>query len=144
MTSLTGGFTVDWNAYNDYISVGNGALRFGLIAVNSQKFAEGDELLTDGILSTTYGFQVEMTSTKYSVFSCSIDNFSDEARTNLNLIITLYIIDSEGNIAYVQSDSDYVNSTTIGTKAFDTVTLSLVAANTLPKSTAAPVNKEDE
>jgi len=144
MTSLTGGFTVDWNAYNDYISAGGSALRFGLIAVNSQKFAEGDELLTDGILSTTYGFQVEMTSTKYSVFSCSINNFSAEAKEKLNLIIALYIIDSEGNISYIQSDSDYVNNSTIGTKTFDTVTLSLVAANAPSNSVMALINKEDE
>jgi hypothetical protein len=78
------------------------------------------------------------------VFSCSINNFSAEAKEKLNLIIALYIIDSEGNVSYIQSDSDYVNNSTIGTKTFDTVTLSLVAANAPSNSVMALINKEDE
>lgn len=143
-TSLTGGFTVDWSAYNDYVRLGGGAIRFGLVAANSEKITEGEELIVGGILNSAYGLQVEMTSTKYSVFSCSINNFSAEAKEKLNLIIALYIIDSEGNISYIQSDSDYVNNSTIGTKTFDTVTLSLVAANAPSNSVMALINKEDE
>ncbi len=143
-TSLTGGFTVDWSAYNDYVRLGGGAIRFGLVAANSEKITEGEELIVGGILNSAYGLQVEMTSTKYSVFSCSINNFSAEAKEKLNLIIALYIIDSEGNISYIQSDSSYVNSSTIGTKTFDTVTLSLVAANAPSNSVMALINKEDE
>jgi hypothetical protein len=40
----------------------------------------------------------------------------------------LYIIDSDGNVFYVQSESDYANKTTVGGVIFDSVNLNLVAA----------------
>ena len=126
---LNGGFTFDLDAYTNYLNATQNALRFGIIAVNANSFEQGSALLnSEGKLNSNLGLQVEMTTTEYSKFSYSIDNFSENAKEKLELIFVLYIIDSDGNVSYVQSESDYANKTKVGGVIFDSVNLNLVAA----------------
>lgn len=131
--ALTGGFTVNHDAYDAY----NGIAKFGIIIVNAKSFDEGEEFLNNGILNSEYGVQVEMTDTQYSVFNCSINDFDEARKSSLELIITLYIIDNDGNITYVQSESAYANTSDVGTKSFDSVNLSLVISNLPASATVA-------
>ena len=73
----------------------------------------------------------------YSNFDCSIHfNNSSALTSSLELIITAYVIDAQGNITYIQAENDYALETQIGDETFTKVTLDLVKENI---SVAAPV-----
>ena len=142
---LNGGFTFDIDAYTKYLNATENTLRFGMIIVNARSFAQGANMLnSEGKLNSTLGFQVEMTTTEYSKFSYQIDNFDANSSANLELIFLLYVIDSEGNVSYVQSESNYANKTVIGENSFDSVNLNLVAAQEAKTTTFGDATEPKE
>lgn len=124
--SISVGYSISINAYEDYISSGK-TLKFGVIIVNPSSVIQGQELFVDGELNTQKGIQVEMNKLKYSHVNCYVRNFTDKT-IGMELVFALYIIDGNGEVSYIQSDSSYNSQIPIGTTVLSTVSLQRILA----------------
>ena len=132
-SSLNGGYTVDLDLLQSYVDL-NGEVEFGVVIANANSFTGA--FFNDGKVNSTKALQVEIIP-DYSNFDCSIHfNNSSVSTSSLELIITAYVIDAQGNITYIQAENDYALETQIGDETFTKVTLDLVKENI---SVAAPV-----
>ena len=140
--SLNGGYTVDLELLKDYVKV-SGALNFGIVIANANSF-EGN-FFTNGVVASQKALQVEIDAL-YSNFDCAI-NFNTSANnvaSSLELIITAYVIDAQGNVSYVQAENDYAIDAEIGNHTFTKVTLDLVKANLPAANPDAILPSNDE
>ncbi len=138
--SVSGGYKINTTAYEAYLENGN-VLKYGIIIVNPSSFEAGTELMSDGKLNSTKGIQLEMNSPKYSTINCFIHNFDSET-LSLQLVMTLYMIDGDGNVTYLQADSIYTSTTKIGTKTFDTISLQGIIGT--EQTALLPTNGDEE
>ncbi len=105
--AIYGGFTVDTAAlakYNAYVGEGK-ELKYGIVIVNM-----GTEVASDasvaftaaGVIDSTNAIQVEINDATFTRFGYTL-TFSTEASKALNLVISAYVIDGDGNMSFVQS-----------------------------------------
>ena len=100
--AIYGGFTVDTTAlanYNAYVGVGK-ELKYGIVIVNVGDAS--DISFTNGVIDSTNAIQAEITDTTFTRFGYTL-TFSTEASKALNLVISAYVIDGDGNMSFVQS-----------------------------------------
>ena len=128
--AITGGYTVDFGAL-DFFKSKNGNLRYGIIIANANSF-DGEVLDGDFKVTSQKAIQVEIDS-NYANFNCSI-NYGANTGANLELVITAYAIDAEGNVTFIQADSVYAENATIGSNILKKITLAKVVANQPTKS----------
>ncbi|MBQ2809636.1 MAG: leucine-rich repeat protein [Clostridia bacterium] len=128
--AITGGYTVDFSAL-DFFKSKNGNLRYGIIIANANSF-DGEVLDGDFKVTSQKAIQVEIDS-NYANFNCSI-NYGANTGANLELVITAYAIDAEGNVTFIQADSVYAENATIGSNILKKITLAKVVANQPAKS----------
>ena len=129
--SISGGYKMNTDAYADFVEAG-GSILFGIIIVNPDTIASGVELLnSEGKLNEIKGIQLNIEDTKYSTINCYIYDFTEKTLA-LELVMTLYVIDAEGNVEYIQANSDYTVSKTIGSKVFESVSLQRILATPQP------------
>jgi hypothetical protein len=142
-TSIDGGYYVNTELLALYESF-NGELVYGVAIANANLFGNNSFFNSDNKVSIEKAMQVQINDKSYTNFNCTITNFGTYAST-LELVITAYVIDSEGNVSFIQAENDYAVVTTIGGQAFTKVTLDLVVANTVeqPDATTPPSNDEE-
>ncbi len=128
--AITGGYTVDFGAL-DFFKSKNGNLRYGIIIANANSF-DGEVLDGDFKVTSQKAIQVEIDS-NYANFNCSI-NYGANTGASLELVITAYAIDAEGNVTFIQADSVYAENATIGSNILKKITLAKVVANQPAKS----------
>ncbi len=126
-TALNGGFTLNTEILPLYEQF-NGEITYGIIIANANSFGENSFVDADNKVNSTKAMQVPITTKNYSNFDCSLDGFGLNSGT-LELIITAYVIDAEGNISFIQAENDYALEATVGEQTFTKVTLDLVVAN---------------
>ncbi len=140
-SSLNGGYTVDLALLNSYIAT-NGNVEFGIVIANANSFT--GNFFENGKVTSAKALQVGITP-EYSNFDCSIYfNGANNASSTLELIITAYVIDEEGNVSFVQVENDYALSTQIGEDTFTSVTLDRVKANVIAQQPDAILPSNDE
>ena len=142
-SSLNGGYTVDLDLLQSYVDL-NGEVEFGIVIANANSFA--GEFFEDGRVTSTKALQVGITP-DYTNFDCSIhfNTSANDAASSLELIITAYVIDANGNVTYIQAENNHAVEAKIGNDIFTKVTLDLVKAN-LPTSLSyaiLPSNDEE-
>ncbi len=126
-TALNGGFTVNTELLPLYEQF-NGTITYGVIIANANTFGENSFVDADNKVNNPKAMQVQIITKSYTSFDCTISNFGAYSST-LELIITAYVIDAEGNISFIQAENDYAIDTTVGEQTFTKVTLDLVVAN---------------
>lgn len=124
-TSINGGYVVDLEALEKYVDL-NGDLKYGIVIANAASFT-GEFFDEENNITSKKAIMVEI-DTEYSNFDCTID-YGAKTGVELSLIITAYVIDEQGNVTFVQSDSTNAGEVKIGSRTFKTVTLQSVVAN---------------
>ena len=118
-----------------------GNINFGIVIANANTF-EGN-FFVDGKVGSAKALQVGITP-DYTNFDCAIYfNSANNASSTLELIITAYVIDANGNVTYIQAENNYAVEAEIGNDIFTKVTLDLVREN-LPTSSYALLPSNDE
>ncbi len=140
-TALNGGFTLNTEILPLYEHF-NGAISYGIIIANANSFGENSFVDADNKVNSTMAIQVPITAKNYSNFDCSLDGFGLNSGT-LELIITAYVIDAEGNISFIQAENDYALEATVGEQTFTKVTLDLVVANVVDNQPDAILPDEE-
>ncbi|MBQ2809528.1 MAG: hypothetical protein IJF11_01400 [Clostridia bacterium] len=116
---IAGGFGVDTDALIYYNSKNpNGAIKFGVLMFNPQYL--GDSVFDENnkLTSSKGGIQIEMTTTEYSNLDFFLSGFSSndailqEKLQNLDIVISLYVIDGD-TVDFVQKDYSDASSTPI-------------------------------
>ena len=139
--SLNGGYTVDLDRLKAYTDV-MGNINFGIVIANANTF-EGN-FFVDGKVGNAKALQVGITP-DYTNFDCAINfNSANNASSTLELIITAYVIDANGNVTYIQAENNYAVEAKIGNDIFTKVTLDLVKANLPTSSSYALLPSNDE
>ncbi len=139
--SLNGGYTVDLDRLKAYTDV-MGNINFGIVIANANTF-EGN-FFVDGKVGNAKALQVGITP-DYTNFDCAIHfNSANNASSTLELIITAYVIDANGNVTYIQAENNYAVEAKIGNDIFTKVTLDLVRANLPTSSSYALLPSNDE
>lgn len=139
--SLNGGYTVDLDRLKAYTDV-MGNINFGIVIANANTF-EGN-FFVDGKVGNAKALQVGITP-DYTNFDCAIYfNSANNASSTLELIITAYVIDANGNVTYIQAENNYAVEAKIGNDIFTKVTLDLVKANLPTSSSYALLPSNDE
>lgn len=139
--SLNGGYTVDLERLKAYTDV-MGNINFGIVIANANTF-EGN-FFVDGKVGNAKALQVGITP-DYTNFDCAIYfNSANNASSSLELIITAYVIDANGNVTYIQAENNYAVEAKIGNDIFTKVTLDLVKANLPTSSSYALIPSNDE
>ena len=110
------------------------AKRYGIIIANANSF-DGEMLDSEFKVTSQKAIQVEINN-DYSNFDCTI-SYGANTGASLELVITAYTIDASGNVTFIQADSVYAESATIGSSTFQKITLQKVVAN-------QPTSKNDE
>ncbi len=131
--AINGGYRVDFDALDLYTDV-HGSLRYGIIIANANSF-DGEMLDSEFKVTSQKAIQVEINN-DYSNFDCTI-SYGANTGASLELVITAYTIDASGNVTFIQADSVYAESATIGSSTFQKITLQKVVAN-------QPASKNDE
>ncbi|MGM9666256.1 MAG: hypothetical protein ACI3XX_06945, partial [Eubacteriales bacterium] len=103
--AIYGGFTVNTEAlknYNAYIvAQGENALRYGIVIVNVGDAS--DISFTSGVIDSANAIQVEIKDTTFTRFGFTLTGFTTDELKALNLVISAYVIDGDGNMSFVQS-----------------------------------------
>jgi hypothetical protein len=107
----------------------NGHLTFGVIMANAN-FGEATEFMsknTEGkyVLNSNYGIQLEVTNREFAKINATIEQFT-EKEANLNLVMSLYVVDKEG-ISYIQKAGNYETTVTKGKTTLYVVTIVKIA-----------------
>ena len=104
-TSLYSGFEVNFTALNTYNScVTNGKeLRYGIVISNVNDST--GITFTDGVIDEDKSIQVEVIDRTFTHFGFALNNFGESARA-IKLAISLYVIDENGNMTFVQKAPD--------------------------------------
>ena len=125
----------------------NPALNFGIVIANANSFAGASFFNAENKVNSEKSVVAEAKERGFSSFDCSINGFGANSGT-LELVITMYVIDAEGNVTYVQAQNDYANAVgeeKIADGIFTSVTLDLVKANIPePASNDALLPSNDE
>ena len=128
--AIYGGFTVDTTALAEYNSYTTTPLKYGIIVSN----VTGDDVtnisFTDNIINGK-SIQVEINDTSFTRFGFTLTGFDSDTAKALNIVISAYVIDEEGNMSFVQRTESYSK----------TVTVNSVVASTLGAVTFADVDK---
>lgn len=145
-TGLNGGFSINVDMLTAYESL-NPALDFGIVIANANSFAGASFFNAENKVNSEKSVVAEAKERGFSSFDCSINGFGANSGT-LELVITMYVIDAEGNVTYVQAQNDYANAVgeeKIADGIFTSVTLDLVKANIPePASNDALLPSNDE
>lgn len=145
-TGLNGGFSINVDMLTAYESL-NPALNFGIVIANANSFAGASFFNAENKINSEKSVVAEANERGFSSFDCSINGFGANSGT-LELVITMYVIDAEGNVTYVQAQNDYANAVgeeKIADGIFTSVTLDLVKANIPePASNDALLPSNDE
>ncbi len=123
--AINSGYSVDLDALNTYTRI-NGKLRYGIVIANASTFT-GEFFDSENKVSTSKAVQVEIEH-QYSNFDCSI-NYGANTGIVIELVITAYAIDEDGNVTFIQAQSAYAEDTTIGSGVFKKITLQKVVAS---------------
>jgi predicted homoserine dehydrogenase-like protein len=129
-TGLNGGYKINTEMLLAYETI-NGSLNFGIVIANANSFGGAKFFNDENTVNSEKSIVAEAKERGFSSFDCSINGFGAHAGT-LELVITMYVIDADGNVTYVQAVNDYANA--VGTDKiadgiFTSVTLDLVRAN---------------
>ncbi len=121
--AINGGYTVDLDSlalYERFV----GKLNYGIIIANANSFGEKSFLDGNNKINSDKALQVEMDA-QYSNFDCSV-NFGANTGVALDLIITAYVVDSNGGVTFIQHENG--SDVTIGGTSFKSITLASVVA----------------
>ncbi len=121
--AINGGYTVNPSSLALYKRL-NGEIKYGVVIANANSFDGKSFFDEDNKVNTAKAVQAEIDH-QYSNFDCSI-NFGANAGVELDLIICAYVIDENGNAAFIQKDTG--DTVAIGGKAFKSVNLASVVA----------------
>ncbi len=129
-TGLNGGYKINTEMLLAYETM-NGSLNFGIVIANANSFGGAKLFNDENKVNSEKSIVAEAKERGFSSFDCSINGFGAHAGT-LELVITMFVIDANGNVTYVQAVNDYANA--VGTDKiadgiFTSVTLDLVRAN---------------
>ncbi|MGM9665205.1 MAG: leucine-rich repeat domain-containing protein [Eubacteriales bacterium] len=138
--AIYAGFTVDPTALAKYNSlVGEGKeLKYGIVIVNmGATIAEGTSLAfnASGVVNSETAIQVEIKDTSFTRFGFTLTGFTTTELKALNLVMSAYVIDGDGNMSYVQ------NGTATDTSYYVTSVDAIVGTETKGKLGVMTFNK---
>ncbi|MGM9645664.1 MAG: leucine-rich repeat domain-containing protein [Eubacteriales bacterium] len=116
--TMYAGFTVNTDAlsaYNLYAGEGK-ELKYGIIVSNVNDSSITSVNFDDNkVITNENSIQIEITNYGFSRFGLTLTGFNDENGSKaLNLVISAYVIDGDGNMSFVQSgtvtDATYVKT----------------------------------
>jgi hypothetical protein len=108
-----------------------GEISLGVFMANANEFT-GDDFIVNGVMTNTFGVQLEITAEDYSKINCTVVGMS--AANNIPpIVFALYALDSEGNVIDYVQKTDYAsdafaNTAVAGKNTLIAVTLSEVEA----------------
>ncbi|MBO5212952.1 MAG: leucine-rich repeat protein [Clostridia bacterium] len=127
--ALLGGYSINANALKEYNKY-NEPLTYGIVMSNASAFS-----ITDGKYTGGKGVMVSETSENYSSVKYVISGYSaTQHLADLNLVITLYVIDGDGNMSFIQNDTAYTTASASvdgESVSLNVVTLGYIANATL-------------
>ncbi|MGM9665393.1 MAG: leucine-rich repeat protein, partial [Eubacteriales bacterium] len=124
--AIYGGFTVNTTALTEYNKYTTTPLKYGIIISNVTDATNIS--FTDNIISGK-SIQVEINDASFSRFGFTLTGFDDATAKALNIVISAYVIDENGEMSFVQRTESYSK----------TVTVNSVVASTLGAVTFADV-----
>ena len=143
---IIAGFLLDQASREAYEGI-FGEISLGVFMANANEFT-GDDFIVNGVMTNTFGVQLEITAEDYSKINCTVVGMS--AANNIPpIVFALYALDSEGNVIdYVQktdyASNAFANTAVAGENTLIAVTLSEVEAlvSDANNKVEAVVNKE--
>ena len=139
--AIYAGFTVDPTALAKYNSlVGEGKeLKYGIVIVNmgAETLASDASLAfnASGVVNSETAIQVEIKDTSFTRFGFTLTGFTTDELKALNLVMSAYVIDGNGNMSYVQ------NGTATDTSYYVTSVDAIVGTETKGKLGVMTFNK---
>ena len=139
--ALLGGYKIDTEALKAYNAANNTKLTYGIVMSNAANVEfDGNNAYVGG-----KGVMVSENSESYSTVKYTISGFSNtEALVDLDLVITLYVVDGNNNMSFVQSDTSLkgANADINGVNvALNVVSLRYIANKTLEEDDT--INNEE-
>ena len=129
--ALLGGYTINTDALKAYNLYNNTKLTYGIVMSNASNVTfDNTNAYTGG-----KGVMVSENNENYTTIKYTISGFSNVASlVDLKLVITLYVIDGNGNMSFIQNETSLEEaSATVGAEAVsvNAVTLRYIAEKTL-------------
>ncbi|MBQ8163295.1 MAG: leucine-rich repeat protein [Clostridia bacterium] len=139
--ALLGGYSINSEALKEYNKY-NKALTYGIIMSNASNVTISDGKYTGG-----KGVMVSETNENYSTVQYVISGYTaTQQLVDLQLVITLYVVDGNGNMSFIQNDTAYTTapaSVDDNSVSLNSITLGYIAKLTLTSDKSLTDTQKD-